>query len=241
MLSNFYCRSFHYTEAALQHTVESHNPRLLNCSHPSIMNTCHWNPMILHALPYTTSSTPEIRTTHAIIWTVLSCPKVSRIERLHCIATFCYREVYVCDIQRVYENRFRIYCICMCICVYLRGVHMYVQYVHSCHTYVCVCVCVHLCRAYVCVCMCTIRPQLIGSLIVPSVAIALIAGSKFVVLDEPTSGMDPYARRAIWALLAKHKKGRTIMLTTHYMYVCMSTCMYVCMYASLSAFMYTNI
>jgi ATP-binding cassette subfamily A (ABC1) protein 3 len=50
-----------------------------------------------------------------------------------------------------------------------------------------------------------------------SVAIALIAGSKFVVLDEPTSGMDPYARRAIWALLAKHKKGRTILLTTHYM------------------------
>ena len=67
----------------------------------------------------------------------------------------------------------------------------------------------------------------VGSLIVPSVAIALIAGSKFVVLDEPTSGMDPYARRAIWALLAKHKKGRTILLTTHYMYVCMSTCMYI--------------
>ena len=67
----------------------------------------------------------------------------------------------------------------------------------------------------------------VGSLIVPSVAIALIAGSKFVVLDEPTSGMDPYARRAIWALLAKHKKGRTILLTTHYMYVCMYVYVYV--------------
>ena len=50
-----------------------------------------------------------------------------------------------------------------------------------------------------------------------SVAIALIGGSKIVILDEPTSGMDPYARRATWDLLAKHKPGRTILLTTHHM------------------------
>ncbi|CAI8011248.1 ATP-binding cassette sub-family A member 3 [Geodia barretti] len=50
-----------------------------------------------------------------------------------------------------------------------------------------------------------------------SVSIALIGGSKTVVLDEPTSGMDPYARRATWDLLAKHKEGRTILLTTHFM------------------------
>ena len=50
-----------------------------------------------------------------------------------------------------------------------------------------------------------------------SVGIALIGGSKTVVLDEPTSGMDPYARRATWDLLAKHKEGRTILLTTHFM------------------------
>ena len=50
-----------------------------------------------------------------------------------------------------------------------------------------------------------------------SVGIALIGGSKIVVLDEPTSGIDPYARRAIWDLLAKHKKGRTMLLTTHFM------------------------
>jgi ABC-type multidrug transport system ATPase subunit len=49
------------------------------------------------------------------------------------------------------------------------------------------------------------------------VSIALIGGSKTVVLDEPTSGMDPYARRATWDLLAKHKEGRTILLTTHFM------------------------
>jgi len=37
-------------------------------------------------------------------------------------------------------------------------------------------------------------------------------------LDEPTSGMDPYARRGTWDLLLKHKAGRTIILTTHFMY-----------------------
>ena len=50
-----------------------------------------------------------------------------------------------------------------------------------------------------------------------SVAIALIGGSKVVILDEPSSGMDPYARRATWDLLLKHKEGRTILLTTHFM------------------------
>lgn len=50
-----------------------------------------------------------------------------------------------------------------------------------------------------------------------SVGIALIGGSKIVVLDEPTSGMDPYARRGTWDLLLKHKKGRTMLLTTHFM------------------------
>lgn len=50
-----------------------------------------------------------------------------------------------------------------------------------------------------------------------SAGIALIGGSKFVVLDEPTSGIDPYARRAIWDLLVRYKKGRTILLTTHSM------------------------
>ena len=50
-----------------------------------------------------------------------------------------------------------------------------------------------------------------------SVGIALVGGSEFVILDEPTSGMDPYARRATWDLLVKHKKGRTILLTTHFM------------------------
>ncbi|XP_070539955.1 ATP-binding cassette sub-family A member 2-like isoform X1 [Ptychodera flava] len=50
-----------------------------------------------------------------------------------------------------------------------------------------------------------------------SVAIAFTGGSKTVILDEPTAGVDPHARRAIWDLLLKYKKGRTILLSTHHM------------------------
>ncbi|MCP9264881.1 ATP-binding cassette sub-family A member 1 [Dirofilaria immitis] len=38
-----------------------------------------------------------------------------------------------------------------------------------------------------------------------------------VLLDEPTSGMDPDSRRETWSLLQDEKKKRTILLTTHYM------------------------
>lgn len=48
-------------------------------------------------------------------------------------------------------------------------------------------------------------------------AIALIAGSKFILLDEPTSGLDLEARRKIWTMLKKHKQGKIVILTTHYM------------------------
>uniref|UniRef100_A0A6Q2XU88 ABC transporter domain-containing protein n=1 Tax=Esox lucius TaxID=8010 RepID=A0A6Q2XU88_ESOLU len=50
-----------------------------------------------------------------------------------------------------------------------------------------------------------------------SVAIAFVGGSSIVILDEPTAGVDPYARRGIWELLLKYKQGRTIILSTHHM------------------------
>ncbi|KAJ8416454.1 hypothetical protein AAFF_G00357420 [Aldrovandia affinis] len=50
-----------------------------------------------------------------------------------------------------------------------------------------------------------------------SVAIAFVGGSKIIILDEPTAGVDPYARRGIWELLLKYKQGRTIILSTHHM------------------------
>ncbi|XP_077515142.1 uncharacterized protein LOC144125532 isoform X2 [Amblyomma americanum] len=49
------------------------------------------------------------------------------------------------------------------------------------------------------------------------VAFSFVGGSKLVILDEPTSSVDPMARRNIWDLILKHKHDRTILLTTHHM------------------------
>ncbi|KAL6970758.1 ATP-binding cassette sub- A member 2 [Sarracenia purpurea var. burkii] len=50
-----------------------------------------------------------------------------------------------------------------------------------------------------------------------SVAIALIGDPKLVILDEPTTGMDPITRRHVWDIIENAKKGRAIILTTHSM------------------------
>uniref|UniRef100_A0A5B6YUA3 Putative ABC transporter A family member 2-like n=1 Tax=Davidia involucrata TaxID=16924 RepID=A0A5B6YUA3_DAVIN len=50
-----------------------------------------------------------------------------------------------------------------------------------------------------------------------SVAIALIGDPKLVILDEPTTGMDPITRRHVWDIIEDAKKGRAIVLTTHSM------------------------
>uniref|UniRef100_A0A914ZJC1 ABC transporter domain-containing protein n=3 Tax=Parascaris univalens TaxID=6257 RepID=A0A914ZJC1_PARUN len=50
-----------------------------------------------------------------------------------------------------------------------------------------------------------------------SVAIAFIGGSTTVILDEPTAGVDPFARRSIWELITKRREGRSIMIATHLM------------------------
>lgn len=50
-----------------------------------------------------------------------------------------------------------------------------------------------------------------------SLGIALVGDTQTLILDEPTSGMDPDARRVIWDLLMSIRRNRTILLTTHYM------------------------
>ncbi|KAJ0005860.1 hypothetical protein NQD34_015754 [Periophthalmus magnuspinnatus] len=50
-----------------------------------------------------------------------------------------------------------------------------------------------------------------------SISIAFIGGSRLVVLDEPTTGVDPCSRRSIWDIVIQHKKGRTIIMSTHHL------------------------
>uniref|UniRef100_A0A493TEE3 ATP binding cassette subfamily A member 13 n=1 Tax=Anas platyrhynchos platyrhynchos TaxID=8840 RepID=A0A493TEE3_ANAPP len=50
-----------------------------------------------------------------------------------------------------------------------------------------------------------------------SVAISFIGNSKTVILDEPTSGVDPCSRRSIWDVLLKYKAGCTLIFTTHHL------------------------
>ena len=50
------------------------------------------------------------------------------------------------------------------------------------------------------------------------IAIAMVNDPKIVFLDEPTTGLDPKARREVWDVIkGLRAKGRTIILTTHYM------------------------
>lgn len=51
-----------------------------------------------------------------------------------------------------------------------------------------------------------------------SIATTLINQPKIIFLDEPTTGLDPQARRNLWELIKSLKeKGTTVMITTHYM------------------------
>jgi ABC-2 type transport system ATP-binding protein len=51
-----------------------------------------------------------------------------------------------------------------------------------------------------------------------SVALALVNDPELVFLDEPTTGMDPAARRALWDIILTLKSGgKTVLLTTHYL------------------------
>lgn len=51
-----------------------------------------------------------------------------------------------------------------------------------------------------------------------SITTALVHGPKVFFLDEPTTGLDPQARRNLWDLIEKvRSKGISVILTTHYM------------------------
>jgi len=51
-----------------------------------------------------------------------------------------------------------------------------------------------------------------------SLALALVNDPDILFLDEPTTGLDPQARRSVWELIRELKsRGKTIFLTTHYM------------------------
>jgi len=50
-----------------------------------------------------------------------------------------------------------------------------------------------------------------------SIGMAFIGGSKFILLDEPSSGMDTSARRKLWDMLKNYKHDRVVLLTTHFM------------------------
>jgi ABC-2 type transport system ATP-binding protein len=51
-----------------------------------------------------------------------------------------------------------------------------------------------------------------------AIALALVNDPELVFLDEPTTGLDPQARRSLWEVIRHMKgEGRTVILTTHYM------------------------
>ncbi len=51
-----------------------------------------------------------------------------------------------------------------------------------------------------------------------SIAAALVNDPRVLFLDEPTTGLDPQARRHLWGLIAEiRERGHTVILTTHYM------------------------
>jgi len=51
-----------------------------------------------------------------------------------------------------------------------------------------------------------------------AIALTMVGDADMVFLDEPTTGLDPQARRSLWDLILDLKKrGKTVLMTTHYM------------------------
>ncbi|KAJ1638886.1 P-loop containing nucleoside triphosphate hydrolase protein, partial [Pavlovales sp. CCMP2436] len=57
-----------------------------------------------------------------------------------------------------------------------------------------------------------------------SLAVALLGSPAVIFLDEPSSGMDPLARRHMWDVLSRESRRRCIVLTSHAMEECEALC-----------------
>jgi ABC-2 type transport system ATP-binding protein len=63
-----------------------------------------------------------------------------------------------------------------------------------------------------------------------AIALALVNDPKVVFLDEPTTGLDPQARRTLWDIVLRLKeRGKTVVLSTHYMDEAHVLCDRVCL------------
>lgn len=63
-----------------------------------------------------------------------------------------------------------------------------------------------------------------------AIALALVNNPQVVFLDEPTTGLDPQARRTLWDIILRLKEqGKTIVLSTHYMDEAHALCDRICL------------
>jgi ABC-type multidrug transport system ATPase subunit len=50
-----------------------------------------------------------------------------------------------------------------------------------------------------------------------SVALSSVGNPQLILMDEPTTGMDPVSRKQVWELILRLKKKRIVIMTTHAM------------------------
>src|SRR5690606_22677118 len=63
-----------------------------------------------------------------------------------------------------------------------------------------------------------------------AIALALLNDPQVIFLDEPTTGLDPQARRGLWDIIVRLKEqGKTIILSTHYMDEAQILCDRICL------------
>lgn len=61
-----------------------------------------------------------------------------------------------------------------------------------------------------------------------SIALSLIGEPKIIFLDEPSLGLDVIARRELWSRIRKIGRGKTVILTTHYLEEAQALCERIC-------------